>query len=166
MKELFKGFGIIDSEDVLLLNDLKTPESDVQTSVLETASKKYINAIVKYYNVNHANVIFIKNNYNEKILIDDANIRDGDLDENGFQLSHVIAGIFVAHTEIKKSIYGHGEIVGSTRYIPTVLFFNGGAILSILFIICIVAVVVCVVIYIHDHYWFKPQAQPKAIPKI
>ena len=174
LEELFKRFGIIGKENTLLLNDLKTSKTDTQTSVLETASKKYINAIVKYYNGTHANIIFIKNNGEEKIFIDDLDIRDGELDKNKFYVCHVIAGIHVAHTEIikdnedrNKSSYKHGEIVDSTRYIPTVLFFKGGAIISIILIICIVVIVVCVVIYIHDHYWFKSSTtQSKTTPKI
>lgn len=160
LEELFKKFGIIKRNDTLLLNDLKTSESDNETSVLETASKGYINAIVKYFNGGHSNVIFIKNNGDDKILIDDIYIGDNTMDKNKFYVYHVIAGIHVAHTEIlkekddrNKSSYKHGEIVDSKYYIPTAFFFKGGAILSLLFIICIVAIVVCVVIYIHDRYW-------------
>lgn len=173
LEELFKRFGVIKKEDTLLLNDLKTPELDTQTFALETVSKKYTNAIIKYYNGVHANIIFIRNSGDDKILIDDMHIKDNTLDKNKFYMCHVIAGIHVAHTEIKKdredrnkSSYKHGEIVESKYYIPTTFFFNGGAIISILLIICVVAIVVCVVIYVHDHYWFKTPTQIKAKPKI
>lgn len=38
------------------------------------------------------------------------------------------------------------------------LFFNGGVIVSLLTVICIMAIIVCVVIYVHDYYWFKPSS--------
>ena len=126
---------------------------------------KYSNdkIIAKYYDGRHANVmLFIRSSDNkiERIRIDDTDMPiDNESDGNKFNGQHICAGIYVIsriHGLDQKSTWGDWKRGANSRsHMTTAMFFKGGAIVSLLIVICIVVIVVCVVIYVHDHCWFK-----------
>ena len=120
----------------------------------------YKKRLVKYYDGIHADVMLYIEKEGSKpewILINDDFQHKTERDENNLIRQHVVAGIYVVnrdHGTEEKKVYSEREPIKTiSYYTPSAIFFKGGAIISLLIVICIVAIVVCVVIYLHDHYW-------------
>ena len=154
------------SEKVLLLNDLKS-EKELSIHIIAKKTKEYKCCFVKYHGTMHSNVILFKFKYNgkidERILIDDSPSAYGKCDDgttrdkNGYILTYVLPGFYINHSK-HKSNYGNGELESTNGFhIPSALLFKGGFIQSILLVILIIAIIVCVVIYIHDRKYVKAQ---------
>ena len=142
-------------------NDLNylPPQIDLDDVIYGTKNK----CIAKYYDGGHAKVIlYIRSDDNkvEYITIDDQHMPSDGLDLNEFNGNHICAGIYVItrNHDVKHDKIWNGwkQATSLSSHMTSALFFNGGVIVSLLTVVCIIAIIVCVVIYIHDYYWFKP----------
>lgn len=154
---------------ILLLTDLLTDADLPSSHNIEHVARGYKYCLVKYYRENsHANVVLFKFNddgsIKEKTLIDDhTDIHKSN--DNGYNYydpyrnitTLVSPGFYIAHKlEFTRQYFEDGLQITSDYHIPSALLF-GGFMQSILLVILVIAIIVCVVIYIHDRKYVKAQ---------